>query len=31
MGLEDTLRLPDGQVAGDNLELIRTAKAWISG
>jgi uncharacterized protein (DUF849 family) len=31
IGLEDTLRLPDGEAAGDNLQLIRTAKTWISG
>jgi uncharacterized protein (DUF849 family) len=30
IGLEDTLRLPDGEIAGDNLELIRAAKTWIS-
>jgi uncharacterized protein (DUF849 family) len=31
IGLEDTLRLPGGELAGDNLDLIRAAKAWISG
>jgi uncharacterized protein (DUF849 family) len=31
IGLEDTLRLPEGELAGDNVELIRAAKAWISG
>jgi uncharacterized protein (DUF849 family) len=31
IGLEDTLRLPGGEIAGDNLELIRAAKTWISG
>jgi uncharacterized protein (DUF849 family) len=30
IGLEDTLRLPGGEIAGDNLELIRAAKTWIS-
>ena len=30
IGLEDTLRLPDGTVARDNLELIRAARTWIS-
>jgi uncharacterized protein (DUF849 family) len=29
IGLEDTLRLPDGELAGDNIVLIRTARAWI--
>jgi uncharacterized protein (DUF849 family) len=27
IGLEDTLRLPGGELAGDNLELVRAAKA----
>ncbi|HEU4525536.1 MAG TPA: 3-keto-5-aminohexanoate cleavage protein, partial [Gemmatimonadales bacterium] len=31
IGLEDTLRLPDGELAGDNLELVRAARTWISG
>jgi uncharacterized protein (DUF849 family) len=31
MGLEDTLQLPEGTVARDNLELITMARAWISG
>jgi uncharacterized protein (DUF849 family) len=30
IGLEDTLRLPGGALAGDNLELIRAARAWTS-
>jgi uncharacterized protein (DUF849 family) len=30
IGLEDTLRLPGGEAAGDNLELVRAAKTWIS-
>ena len=30
IGLEDTLRLPGGEVAGDNLDVIRAAKTWIS-
>jgi uncharacterized protein (DUF849 family) len=30
IGLEDTLRLPGGELAGDNLELLRAARAWIS-
>jgi uncharacterized protein (DUF849 family) len=30
IGLEDTLRLPGGEVAGNNLELVRAAEAWIS-
>jgi uncharacterized protein (DUF849 family) len=30
IGLEDTLRLPGGEVAGDNLDMIRAAKTWIS-
>ena len=30
IGLEDTLRLPDGELAGDNLELVRAARGWIS-
>jgi uncharacterized protein (DUF849 family) len=28
--LEDTLRLPDGTAAGDNVELLRAARLWIS-
>jgi uncharacterized protein (DUF849 family) len=31
IGLEDTLRLPEGELAGDNSELVRAAKTWISG
>lgn len=31
MGLEDTLRLPGGEVARDNAELVGTARAWVSG
>lgn len=31
MGLEDTLRLPGGEVARDNAELIGTARVRISG
>jgi uncharacterized protein (DUF849 family) len=27
IGLEDTLRLPGGELAGDNLELVRAARA----
>jgi uncharacterized protein (DUF849 family) len=30
MGLEDTLRLPDGTAAGDNVDLLRAAWLWIS-
>jgi uncharacterized protein (DUF849 family) len=30
IGLEDTLRLPGGEVARDNTELIRAARRWIS-
>ncbi len=30
IGLEDTLRLPGGEQAGDNEELIRVARTWIS-
>jgi uncharacterized protein (DUF849 family) len=29
IGLEDTLRLPEGELAGDNVELVRAARAWI--
>jgi uncharacterized protein (DUF849 family) len=29
IGLEDTLRLPGGDPAGDNLELVRAARAFI--
>jgi uncharacterized protein (DUF849 family) len=29
IGLEDTLRLPDGELARDNIVLIRAARAWI--
>jgi uncharacterized protein (DUF849 family) len=31
IGLEDTLRLPEGELAGDNVELVRAARKWISG
>jgi uncharacterized protein (DUF849 family) len=31
IGLEDTLRLPEGELAGDNVELVRAARTWISG
>jgi uncharacterized protein (DUF849 family) len=31
IGLEDTLRLPDGTLAGDNDGLVRAARKWISG
>ena len=30
IGLEDTLQLPEGTAARDNLELIRAARTWIS-
>jgi uncharacterized protein (DUF849 family) len=30
MGLEDTLRLPTGELARDNAELIEAARRWIS-
>ena len=30
IGLEDTLHRPGGEPAGDNLDLIRAAGAWIS-
>jgi uncharacterized protein (DUF849 family) len=29
IGLEDSLRLPGGEIAGDNLELVRAARALI--
>ena len=31
IGLEDTLRLPDGELARDNVELVKAARTWISG
>ena len=31
IGLEDTLRRPGGEPAGDNLDLVKAAGAWISG
>lgn len=31
IGLEDTLRLPGGEPARGNLELVRAARTWISG
>ena len=31
IGLEDTLRLPGGEPPGDNLDLVKAARAWISG
>jgi uncharacterized protein (DUF849 family) len=31
IGLEDTLRLPDGALAEDNIDLVRAARTWISG
>lgn len=31
IGLEDTLRLPEGELAGDNVELVRAARTWMSG
>jgi uncharacterized protein (DUF849 family) len=31
IGLEDTLRLPTGELARNNAELIEAARAWISG
>jgi non-ribosomal peptide synthetase component F len=31
IGLEDTLRLPGGEPTGDNLDLVKAARAWISG
>jgi uncharacterized protein (DUF849 family) len=31
IGLEDTLRLPEGELAVDNVELVRAARTWISG
>jgi uncharacterized protein (DUF849 family) len=30
IGLEDTLRLPEGELARDNIELVRAARTWIS-
>ena len=31
IGLEDTLRLPGGEPPGDNLDLVKAARVWISG
>jgi uncharacterized protein (DUF849 family) len=30
IGLEDTFLLPGGEVAGDNVDLIKAARTWIS-
>lgn len=31
IGLEDTLLIPEGRLAGDNSELVRAARTWIPG